>query len=351
MMGDDEKLTLEAARGGDEEAFARLLAPYRRELRAHCYRLSGSLHDADDLLQESLLRARRGLASFEGRSSLRTWLFTVTTHVCLDALEKRPHARLLPMDFGPPARPGEPPAPPRLEPIWIEPWLEDPADAAAISPEARYTLRESVTLAFLVALQLLPPRQRAVLLLREVLGWQARECADLLGLSVAAVNSALQRARETIDRRAPSLHDASPLVDDDRLAALLARYVAAWERSDVDALVSLLRDDAILAMPPLPQWVQGASAIRASIGGMVMVPESRGLFRLVPLSSRANGLPAFALYAREREADPVFRPKSIHLLEIVDGKIASLLAFLDVSLFPRLGLPATNEEQRLIVEL
>src|SRR5580698_4135157 len=196
MLGavQDDQTTLEAARAGDEAAFARLVDPHRRALRAHCYRFSGSLHDAEDLLQESLLRAWRGLGSFEGRSGLATWLFKVSTRVCLDALEKRP-ARLLPSDLGPPVPGSKPPAPPRLDPIWIEPCPDSLIAESAPSPEAPLMSRESVALAFLVALQLLPPRQRAVLLLHDVLSWSAIECGQSLGLPAAAVNSALQPPR------------------------------------------------------------------------------------------------------------------------------------------------------------
>lgn len=322
-----DDVTLEAARAGDERAFALLVEPYRRQLRAHCYRMCGSLHDTEDLLQESLLRAWRGLPSFAGRSSLLTWLFKVTTTACLDALDKRP-ARLLPMDLGPADAAGAPAAPPRLEPIWIEPWPDAADDLVA---------RESVALAFLVALQLLPPRQRAVLLLREVVGLQASECADLLGLSVPAVNSALQRARETVDRRAPALRDAPIRPDDPEVAALLSRYLAAWETSDVDALVALLREDATLDMPPLPGWVHGAQAIGASLGSMVFTPGSSGAFRMVP--TRANGLPAFAMYRRD-ETGGGYAASSIQLVRVVDGRIAAIVAFLDPSLFGPFGLPA-----------
>jgi RNA polymerase sigma-70 factor, ECF subfamily len=242
---------------------------------------------------------------------------------CLDALDKRP-ARLLPMDLGP----SDLAAPPRLEPIWIEPWPDADDDLVA---------RESVALAFLVALQLLPPKQRAVLLLREVVGWQASECAELLGLTVPAVNSALQRARETVDRRAPAMNEVAVRVDDPDIAALLARYVAAWEKSDIDGLVALLRDDATLDMPPLPGWLRGPEAISASIGQMVFTPGSSGTLRMVP--TRANGLPAFAMYRRDDAG--AYQASSIHLIRIEDGRIAAMVAFIDPSLFAPFGLPAT----------
>jgi RNA polymerase sigma-70 factor (ECF subfamily) len=274
-----------------------------------------------------LLRAWRGLPAFARRSSLRTWLFKVTTTACLDALDKRP-ARLLPMDLGPPDAVGAPAAPPRLEPIWVEPWPDVDDDLET---------RESVALAFLVALQLLPPRQRAVLLLREVVGWQASECADLLGLSVAAVNSALQRARETVERRAPALRDAPAPPGDPEVAALLARYLAAWETSDVDALVALLREDATLDMPPLPGWLRGPEAIGSSVARMVFLPGSSGEFRLAP--TRANGLPAFATYRRDRVGGG-YVASSIQLVQVTGARIAAIVAFLDPALFGPFGLPA-----------
>jgi RNA polymerase sigma-70 factor (ECF subfamily) len=339
MLGavQDDQTTLEAARAGDEVAFARLVDPHRRALRAHCYRFSGSLHDAEDLLQESLLRAWRGLGSFEGRSGLATWLFKVSTRVCLDALDKRP-ARRLPNDLGPPVPGSKPPTPPRLDPIWIEPCPDSLIDETTPTPETPLLSRESVALAFLVALQLLPPRQRAVLLLHDVLGWSAPECGESLGLSAAAVNSALQRARETINSRAPARDEASPAIDDPATAALLSRYVKAWESTDVPALVALLREDATLVMPPLPDWIRGAAEIGASLTNMVLVPGTAGRYRLVP--TRANGLPALATYRRD-DAGGAHRATSIQIFEIRDGRIATITAFLDGSLFPLFGLPDT----------
>ncbi len=325
---------LAAARAGDEAAFADLITPYRRELRAHCYRMAGSLHDADDLYQESLLRAWRGLTSFEGRSSLRTWLYKVTTSACLDAVERR-SARALPADVGSRVRAGDPFGPPRMDPVWLEPCPEELYRDAPVSPEARYTSRESVAFAFLVALQLLPPKQRAVLILRDVLGWQAAECGELLGLTVAAANSALQRARETLATRADTARQNVQL-DDDATSALLARYVQAWEQADVSLLVSLLHEDATLAMPPLSEWLQGPADIGAAIRAMVLTPDAAGLFRLV--RTEANGLPALATYARSPETGEL-QARSIHVIEIRDGRIAAMMAFLNPSLFGPFGLP------------
>jgi RNA polymerase sigma-70 factor (ECF subfamily) len=301
----------------DDAAFAEMVAPYRRELRAHCYRMSGSLLDADDLLQESLLKAWKGLSGFEGRSSLRTWLYTVTTRACIDALEKK-SARTLPRELGP-ASDGNVGVP-RADVPWLEP---APSELAEGTPEARYSRRESVALAFLVALQRLPPRQRAVLILRDVLDFAAAECAELLDLSVAAVNSVLQRARETMAQPAPK----QPVLDDPEKERLLERYVAAWERADVEALVAILHEEATLAMPPFAEWMQGATTIGAAIAGMVFAGKPRFTLRAIT----ANGLPAFAVY---RDG----QPEAIHVLELDGGKVIAVTAFLEPKLLAAFGL-------------
>jgi len=290
---------LAAARAGDHAAFARVIEPYRRELRAHCYRMAGSLHDADDLLQDSLVRAWRGLASFEGRASLRTWLYKVTTHTCLDKLEKRPPLAYVE------------PCPPELYEV-------------EASPEAQYERREAVAFALLRALQVLTPKQRAVLILRDVVGMQAAECAALLELSVQAVNSALVRAREAVTER-----PAAPAPPD---ATLLARYVRAWESNDTRALIELLREDAELAMPPLPERLVGHAAIAAALDAMVFAGVAPGAMRLV--ATEANGLPAFANYQDGQ-------PRSVHVLELAGGQIARITAYVDPTLFALFGLPAT----------
>jgi RNA polymerase sigma-70 factor (ECF subfamily) len=297
----------------EQDAFAKLVEPFRRELRAHCYRMAGSIHDADDLLQESLLRAWRGMPGFEGRASLRTWLYKVATHACLDKLAAR-GPRMLPYDLGPASEPSAVGAP-------IE-------DAAFVEPcpADLYERRETVALAFMVALQLLTPKQRAALILHEVVGMEASECAELLGVTTAAVNSALQRAREVLATRRVPLPAPDPAHD-----AVLARYVDAWERSDSSALVALLREDAVLAMPPIREWISGASAIGASIQAMVFAPAGAGAFRLRAIE--ANGMPAFAAYAHGHAL-------GIQLIEVKDGAIASITAFLSPSLFPKFGLAA-----------
>jgi RNA polymerase sigma-70 factor, ECF subfamily len=330
-MADPEAL-LSAARSGDERAFRELVGPHQRELRAYCYRMAGSLDDADDLLQDSLLRAWRGLASFEGRSSLRTWLYRVTWSACVDALQGRA-PRTLAIDQGAPADPSDPVPPPQLE-GWIGPCPASLYADEVHSPEARYSARESITLAFLAALQLLPPKQRAILLARDVLGCTAEECADLFGSSVPSLNSALQRARETIDARASRWRPKAS--DDPTTRALLARYVDAWERADVDAFVSLLHEDATLSMPPLPMWLRGRRAIGLSIGAMVFTPDAPGAFRLV--ATEANGVAAFAAYRRGSHGS--FEAMALHLLGTSAGAIDEMTAFLDPRLLAVLGLPA-----------
>jgi RNA polymerase sigma-70 factor (ECF subfamily) len=325
---------LTAAKAGDERAFAALVEPHRRELRAYCYRMAGSLDEADDLLQESLLRAWRGLGTFEGRSSLRTWLYRVAWSACLDALEKRP-PRVLSYDLGPPARPSDPFPPPKME-GWIGPCPPSLYEGEAQSPEARFGSRESVALAFLAALQLLPPRQRATLILRDVLGFSAEETADVLEATVPSLNSALQRARETMAARAGRWKPRLP--DEPSTRALLERYVAAWESADVAQLVSLLREDATLSMPPVPLWLRGPADIGTSIGAMVLTPETRGAFALV--AAEANGVPGFAAY--KRGDDGAFHFVALHLVTLDDGdRIADMIAFLDPRLAGAFGLAET----------
>src|SRR3954468_5685126 len=242
---------LVAARDGDGDAFAGLVDPYRGQLRAHCYRMLASVHDAEDAVQETLVRAWRGLARFEGRSSLRSWVYTIATNVCLRVIERRPN-RVLPIDYGPgSADPHPAPAEPLPEAVWIEPYPDDRLEIAdgIAGPDARYEQRESVELAFIAALQHLPANQRAVLILREVLGFSAKEVAETLDTSVASVNSALQRARVAVDERVPDQSQQETLrsLGDDELRELVDRYVDAWERNDVQTFTSMLAEDANFA--------------------------------------------------------------------------------------------------------
>ncbi len=256
---------LAAARAGDQREFSGLTEPYRHELQLHCYRILGSLQDAEDIVQETLLRAWRRLETYEERAPLRAWLYKIATNACFDALAKRPR-RVLPTAQTAPADPRQPFAPPITEPIWLEPYPDDLIDESAAGPEARYSLRESVSLAFLAALQGLPPRQRAVLILRDVLDWRAREAAQLLDITVSAVNSALHRARVTLQQRyhTRGREAVSGTSIEDGLRPLLERYVQVWEAADIDGLVNLLREDATLSMPPLPTWYAGREAISAA---------------------------------------------------------------------------------------
>src|ERR671935_1344103 len=228
---------LAAARRGDEGAFRRLVEPHRRDLQAHCYRMLGSLQDAEDALQDALLRSWRGLDRFEGRASLRTWLHRIATNACLDVAKRRPQ-RVLPIDYGPPSDPHDGPGEPLIESVWVEPYPDE---------HVAYEQRESVELAFVAALQNLPASQRAVLILREVLGFSAREVAESLKTSVASVNSALQRARRTVDQRLPAQSQQATVraLGDKRLGELVDAYVDAWERGDVEAVAAMLADEAV----------------------------------------------------------------------------------------------------------
>jgi RNA polymerase sigma-70 factor, ECF subfamily len=289
-----ERALLDAARGGNDEAFRQLVEPYRKELHAHGYRMLGSVHDADDALQEALLRAWRGLAKFQGRSSIRSWLYRITTNACLDLISRR-RRRMLPIDHAPAAAPGEDLGEPLIESVWVEPYPDQMqgVEDGYSSPEARYELRESVELAFIVALQHLPATQRAVLILRDVLGFSAREVAETLETTVASVNGALQRARKAAAERLPgeSQQVALRALGDDGLRRVVERYIAAWEHGDVDAILALLAEDATFTMPPLPTWYRGHDSIARFLARYAL----RDRWRLVP--ARANGQLAFGCYA------------------------------------------------------
>jgi RNA polymerase sigma-70 factor (ECF subfamily) len=330
-----EAADLEAARRHDEAAFERLIAPYRGALHAHCYRMLGSVPDAEDAVQEALLRAWRGLAGFEGRSSLRSWLYRIATNVCLKTIERRP-ARMLPMSHGAPSDPHEAPAGPLLEDVWIDPYPEQLPDGLA-SPEARFEQREAVELAFVATVQHLPARQRAVLLLRDVLGFSPAEIAVTLDTTPASVYSALQRARGAVQERLPARSQQATLrsLDDTVLRDLVERYMQAWEEADVDALVEMLTDDAVLAMPPRPSWYRG----RAAVGEFLAAwPLSRpGRWRLVPV--HASGQIAFAAYGLGDAASSW----TAHAIEVLTldraGAVEEIHAFQDPAAFARFGLP------------
>jgi RNA polymerase sigma-70 factor (TIGR02960 family) len=312
-----------AARAGDEQAFRALVEPHRNELRAYCYRMAGSIDDADDLVQESLLRAWRGLASFEERASVRTWLYRVTSSACIDRLRNRT-ARKRVEDARPAASPDDPMQPPTPD-EFLGPC--PPSIYATESPEARYHARESVSFAFLAALQLLPAKQRATLIARDVLGWSAGECAEILDTTAVSIESALRRARETIASRAPSWEARKP--EDPSTRALLTRYLDAWDRADARALVTLLHEDAVMTMPPLPLWLSGPEAIARSLDAMVFSTITPGTFRAV--HTEANGLPALAIYKGDA-------PYALQLLAFDGELVRGLTAFLDTRLFATFGL-------------
>ncbi len=327
-----ERELLGAARGGDEGAFARLVEPYRGQLHAHCYRMLGSVHDAEDALQDALLRAWRGLGRFEGRSSLKSWLYTIATNTCLNQIARRPK-RVLPIDYTGPADPHGGPGEPVVESIWIEPYPDERlglGDGLA-GPEARYEQRESIELAFVAALQHLPATQRAVLILREVLGFSAKEVADALDTTVASVNSGLQRARKAVDERLPEQSQQATLreLGDEAVRDLVERYVEAWERGDVDTVVALLAEDATFAMPPLASWFRGTESLRTFLAGWPL----SGAWRWRPVATRANGQPALAFYAWDEEAG-AFLPFALNVLTLRGDRISDVTAFVVRSTAP-----------------
>jgi RNA polymerase sigma-70 factor, ECF subfamily len=321
-----ERGLLESARGGDEEAYRRLLEPYRGELHAHCYRMLGSVHDAEDALQEASLRAWRGLPRFEGRSSLRSWLYTIATNTCLNQIAKRPK-RVLPVDYGQSADPHEGPGEPLVETVWVEPYPDEKLglEDGLAGPDASYEQRESVELAFIAALQHLPANQRAVLILREVLGFSAREVAESLETTVASVNSALQRARKTVDERLPDQSQQATLraLGDDGLQEVVDRYVDAWQRGDVDGVVAMLTEDAAFTMPPLQTWFRGHDDIAVFLAGWPL----SGDWRWRPLQVQANGQPALAFYSWDPD-EKCYLPFALNVLTIRGERIAAVDAFI-----------------------
>jgi len=328
---------LARARAGDGDAFAELMAPFRRELHVHCYRILGSTADAEDMLQETMMAAWRGLNRFEERASLRAWLYRIATNKCLNAL--RDNARRG-TQWQP--RPEVPlPDPTRGgEPLWLQPYpddlLGDPPDTSA-GPAARYELRESVSLAFVTALQQLPPRQRAVLVLRDVLGFRAAETADILECSLDAANYALRRARAGIGReQPPGWRDRSPLPGSARERAVVDQFTQAFERGDVEAIVALLTSDAWLTMPPLPFEYQGRAA--AHFLSAISFRNGTRQFRLI--ATKANGQPAFGCYVRDPQA-PIAHAHGLLVLTLDGERICAIARFMDNSVLPYFGLPRT----------
>jgi RNA polymerase sigma-70 factor (ECF subfamily) len=311
-----------AAFAGDEAAYRRLIEPHRRELHAHCYRMLGSVQDAEDALQDALLRAWRGLDRFEGRSSPRSWLYRIATNTCLDTIARRPK-RVLPLQL-------DADEAPLTETVWLEPYPDD--------PDASYEQRENVELAFIAALQHLPANQRAVLILREVLGFSAKEVAEMLETTPASVHSAMQRARVSVDERLPERSQQETLrsLGDDEIRALVERYVDAWDRGDVDAVVSMLAEEATFSMPPNFQWFRGREAIRDFLPrGPLSIPR-----RFTPV--RANGQLAFGTY---KLIDGEWLPNAIHVVTLdARAEIVDAIAFINPALFAVFGLPLTPPE-------
>jgi RNA polymerase sigma-70 factor (TIGR02960 family) len=332
--------TLARARAGDEEAFRELTDPYRRELQLHCYRIVGSMQDAEDLLQETLLGAWRGLERFEGRASPRTWLYRIATNRCLNFLRdsgrrspERAGASLDPARFPEPTR--------RVEPIWLDPYpdvlVERVADLSP-GPEARYETREALALGFVAGLQHLPPRQRAVLVLRDVLGFHAAEVADMLETSEASVNGALQRARAAFETRLPAGdRERAPLPSSSRERELVARFADAFESGDIDGVVALLTGDAWLRMPPEPMEYQGHVAIS---GFFRHAWAWRGERQIRLVATRANTQPAFGYYVEDPRA-AIAHAGGIIVLTLEGSQICAITRFGDVSVLPYFGLPRT----------
>ncbi len=340
-----ERLQLSAARGGDERAFQQLVERYRGELLAHCYRMLGSIHDAEDALQDAFLRAWRSIGRFEGRSSLRAWLYRIATNTCLDLIGRRPR-RTTPLEYGPPADATPGPGVPLSESVWIEPFPDDPLalPAGHAAPDASYEQRESVELAFVAAMQHLPARQRAVLILREVLGFSAKEVADSLETTVPSVNSALQRARRTVDDKLPEQSQQETLraLGDDGLRLVVEGYVDAWQRGDVEAVVAMLADDAVLTMPPMATWYRDEQIVvflrEWAFNGRVYDSLGRRRVRVVP--TIANGQPAFGTYSWVEDAG-AHMPTVLQVLTLRGERIAEITGFVSPGVFTRFGLPAS----------
>ncbi|WP_442788278.1 sigma-70 family RNA polymerase sigma factor [Amycolatopsis sp. NBC_01286] len=314
---------LSRARAGDGDAFRALTEPHHRELQVHCYRLLGSFQDAEDALQDTLLAAWRGLGGFDGRASLRTWLYRIATNRCLSTLRAASRRPAKEWDI-----PGvEPPEPTRLgEVVWLEPYPD-----ALLDPEARYERAESVSLAFVTALQVLPPRQLAVLVLRDVLGFPASEVAGMLDTTVDSVKSALKRARAGLRRHQPASDDPPPAAGSPAENAILADFVHAWEAADVGALVTLLTDDVFMSMPPLPLEYQGRDVVAGFCADLFGAGRR---FHLVP--TRANGQPAFGAYLRD--ATGVRHGTGLYVLTLAGDRISAMTRF-ENTVLPAFGLP------------
>ena len=323
------------------QQFGELTEPYRRELQIHCYRILGSLQEAEDMVQETMLKGWKRIETYEGLASFRAWLYKIATNTCLDFLDSKRSRRLLPFQNSPASDPQTilPPAP---EITWLEPlpdeWLQD---TNAVDPEARYSESESVSISFLIALQILPPRQRAVLILRDVLDFSAIETGEVLELTVSSVNSLLHRARKTLAENYQAETAIKPPTDE-KTQSLLDRYVRAWKTADVDGLVALLKRDAILAMPPSPSWYQGKYAIgkfvAASVFGEAGMFPGKARNRWQFLRTRANASTALAMYKRDDKDQ--YEAFGLQVLILKGDRIAQIINFIDPNLPSRFGLPS-----------
>jgi len=315
--------------------FDTLTAPLRRELVAHCYRMLGSLQDAEDQVQETYLRAWRAFDGFEGRSSVRTWMYQIATRTCLTALQQRAR-RPMPTGLGTPSSDPADEITAQHEVPWLEPLPDAMIAGPGSDPAAVATAREGVRLAFVAALQHLSPRQRAVLVLRDVLQWRAAEVADAIGASTAAVNSLLQRARAQLDAVGPSVDDPLSAPDSPEARDQLARYISAFEDYDIERLVDMFTAEAVWEMPPFVGWYQGGPAIVELIHQKCPA-DAAGDMRLLPVT--ANGQPAAAMYMRLPETDGRHVPFQLHVLDVSPSGVSHVVAFLDTSLFAKFGLP------------
>ncbi len=336
---------IDAARKGDEAAFGRLVETSRGELHAHCYRMLGSVHDAEDAVQDTLLRAWRSIDRFEGRSAFKSWLYRIATNASLDLLGKR-KKRHLATEYGPPGSADDGPGAPLVETVWIEPYptevilLED----GLATPEAKYEQRESVELAFIASLQHLPATQRAVLILREVLGFSAREVAETMDTTVASVTSALQRARATIEKHLPEQSQQQTLkaLGDDEIRTMVESYMEAWEKGDIDQVAAMLAEDAVISMPPMANWFRGEELFvflrKWAFSGRLYNLEGQRRVRCLP--TLASGQLAFATYRWDLDQE-VFLPSVLQVLTLDGSRIAEITGFVMPDVFTGFDLPET----------